>query len=198
MHLGLRYTLLLVDANTNTPTDSTRVFKQGECVAIELESNRSGYLYVMNRQSDGNWAPLIPSSQAPEETNTLDPGKRIRVPKEHCFQIDDPPGTETMVVVFSRDPRDFMQLYEGMKGSTPAEAAPNPRRKAADQTLVADAGKVNSAVDQITKQFGTRNLSIRRLDQPKTPQERPHSVYIVNVSDRPSSTLVARIEIRHR
>ena len=179
--------------------DSSRTFRKGECVAIELQANRSAYLYVMAKQSDGNWIPLIPSAEMPGEINVLDPGMKVRAPKGYCFEITDPPGTETLVVVLSRDPRDFRSLYEGIQGASPAPSEPKPASVRPDVVQFASARPVNSAVERIAEQFGgTRNLAIHRIAQPQAPDEPQYSVYVVNRSDRPSSTLVARIEINHR
>jgi len=193
MHLGLRYHLLLFgDDKRATPVNAEEVFRNGDCLPLELESNHSAYLYVMNKQSDGNWSPMLPSPRMPEEVNVLNPGQKLRAPKGYCFNVEDPPGTETLIVILSRDPRDFMQLYAAIKQSTPepsrfepgSPSAPNPAR-------------LNSAVETMAGQFGTHHLPIGRAGRGATPKEAQHAVYVVNASNRPSSTLVARIEIRH-
>jgi hypothetical protein len=198
VHLGLRYNLVLVDQATNRsePVDSDRVFKKGDCVAIEFDANRSGYLYVMAKQSSGDWQPLLPSPEMTDEANIIDPGQRLRVPRGYCFEISDPPGTETLFVVLSRDPRDFYELYQGIKGG----GAPSPSRPTTtprDPVQVADAGVVNNAVSQMAKQFGTRDLVIRKVSKPVDSREVPNSVYVVNRSDKPSATVVTQLLIKH-
>ena len=44
--------------------DSDRVFRKGECVAIDFEANRSGYLYVLAKQSSGDWRPMSPATRS--------------------------------------------------------------------------------------------------------------------------------------
>ena len=46
VHLGFRYSLALVNSASgkSEAVDSDRVFQKGECLAIDFESNRSGYL----------------------------------------------------------------------------------------------------------------------------------------------------------
>src|ERR1035438_9230757 len=53
-HLGFRYTVALVDQTTGKAeaVDPDRDFHKGECVRLEVESNHSGYLYVLSKQSD--------------------------------------------------------------------------------------------------------------------------------------------------
>ena len=69
--------------------------------------------------------------------------------------MSDPPGAETLFVVLSRDPRDFYELYKGIKGET---APPTPGTTRPDAVQVASAETVNNAVETMAKQFGTRDL----------------------------------------
>ncbi|MBS1854453.1 MAG: DUF4384 domain-containing protein [Acidobacteria bacterium] len=199
LHLGLRYTLLLVDDRTHVgaPVDPTRNFRKGECVAMNIEANRSGYLYVLAKESGGDWEPLFPTPEAPGEDNRIDPGQVVRTPRESCFEIEDPPGTETLFVVLSRDPRDIDQLAESVK---------LPREKARQ---TAQAAPVNGVVEQMTANFGTRDLTFREAAPPPAAvrqtgakggarAEPRHAVYVVSGSAKPAATLVTRIEINHK
>ena len=166
--------------------------------ATEVESNQSGYLYVLSKQSSGGWLPLFPSSEMPNESNVIDPGQKVRAPKEYCFEIGDPPGTETLFVVLSRSPRDFFELYDAIK-TPPANAAPaNSSKSTSNPVQLADARMVNSAVEKMAKAFGTRDLVIKKVTPATDKQETDYAVYVVNGSDKPSSTVVKKVEIRHR
>ncbi len=196
-HLGFRYTVALVNQTTGKAefVDPDRDFRKGECVRIELESNQSGYLYVLSRQSSGTWLPLFPSSEMPGESNVIDPGQKVRAPKDYCFEINDPPGTETLFVALSRSPRDFFDLYDAIK--TPPDAVPANTKPASNPVQMADARLVNSAVEKMAKSFGTRDLVIKKVTTATDKQETDYSVYVVNGSDKPSSTVVKKVEIRH-
>ena len=198
-HLGFRYTLALVNQTSGkaAAVDPDRDFHKGECVRIEVESNQSGYLYVLAKQSSGGWLPLFPSSEMPDESNVADPGQKVRAPKDYCFEIGDPPGTETLFVVLSRSPRDFFELYDAIK--TPANVAPAKTSKSTSSPVqMADARLVNSAVEKMAKTFGTRDLVIKKVTPGTDKQDTDYSVYVVNGSDKPSSTVVKKVEIRHR
>jgi hypothetical protein len=193
LNLGLRYSLLLVGKSGagGQVTDPERNFRKGDCVAVNLESNRSGYLYVLARESSGDWSPLFPEAGAQQENNRIDPGQVVRVPKHSCFEIEDPPGAENLFVVLSRNLRDIDELTDSIK---------NPGEK------------TNLAVNHVAQQFGTRELSYRAVvnsepaatppasTAPKaTPKKAPeHAVYVVTGADKPASTLVTRVEIRHQ
>jgi hypothetical protein len=205
LHLGLRYTLLLVapSGGSGQPADPDGNFRKGDCVALNLESNRSGYLYVLAKQSNGDWMPLFPTPELSDQSNRIDPGQIIRTPKRTCFEIDDPPGTETLFLVLSRNPRDIGELAESMKapGETP--------QLSSGPTQVASAARINSAVGQISEEFGTRELPFREVVRPAPPaqkaapkpaekKEPDHAVYVVSGSNKPAYTLVTKVEIHHR
>ena len=197
-HLGFRYTVQLVNQTSGKAeaVDPDRDFRKGECVRLEVESNHSGYLYVLSKQSSGGWLPLFPSSEMPDESNVADPGQKVRAPKDYCFEIADPPGTETLFVVLSRSPRDFFELYDAIK-NPPSAAPANSTRSSSNPVQMADM-RVNSAVEKMAKTFGTRDLVIRKVTPVADRQDSDYSVYVVNGSDRPSSTVVKKVEIRHR
>lgn len=201
VHLGIRYNLVLVDDNNkSTPVESDRVFRRGDCVATEIEANRSGYLYVLAKQSSGQWQPLLPSPEMSDESNIIDPGRKIRVPAGYCFEIKDPPGSEHLVLVFSRDPQDFYELYQSIKNpkTNQPTAAPKQERAPSSSVQMADASRVNNAVERMEQQFGTRDISIRKVSQPLSSGEPTGSVYVVNSSNKPASSVVTEIEVKHR
>jgi hypothetical protein len=201
MHLGLRYNLVLVDADSGKAQSAApdRMFRAGECFAIELESNRAGFLYVLAKQSSGSWHPLVPSTESDmaTESNVIVPGKRIRVPLQHCFEIQNPPGVETLFVVLSREPRDTFELYENIKTPGTTQTPGAPRRTAAS-VQVADARVTDGAVARMREQFGSRDIAIKKVSQPLGAAEPPESVYVVNSSSNPSSNLAAQIDVHHR
>lgn len=196
LHLGFRYTVALVNQTSAkaVAVDPDRVFHKGECVRLEVESNQSGYLYVLSKQSSGGWLPLFPSSEMPDENNVADPGQKVHAPHGYCFEIGDPPGTETLFVVLSRSPTDFFELYDAIKATAPAA----PARVGSAPMQMASAGVVNSAVEKMAKNFGTRDLIIKKITPAADTQEKDYSVYVVNGSDKPSSTVVRKIELKHK
>jgi hypothetical protein len=199
VHLGLRYNLVQIDADSgkSQPVAPDRIFRTGECFALDIETNRAGFLYVLAKQSSGSWNPLLPSSD-PEmaaESNTILPGKKVRIPLEHCFEIKNPPGVETLFVVLSREPRDSFDLYEKIKAPEAPRQAP---QRSSASIQVADASIAEDAVARIRERFGTRDIAIRRVSQPLAAAEPAGSVYVVNSSVSPASNIATQIEVRHR
>jgi hypothetical protein len=193
-HLGLRYNLVLVndDPSKTQLVDPDRVLHVGECFAIDLESNRSGYVFVVARQSSGHAKALLPTPEMAGEPNVINPGQTLRVPSNYCFEISDPPGTETLFVMLSRDPSDFYELYDSVK----RDSEPPPQRPTAAVQLAS--ASVDDAVDKLSKQFGTRDIVIRKVSQASSPKDAPNSVYVVNRSDKPTASIVTQIQVKHR
>ncbi len=119
------------------------------------------------------------------------------MPAGYCFEINDPPGTETLFVVLSRSPTDFFELYDAIK-NPPPDGPATSTRAGSSPVQMASAGAMNSAVEKMSKNFGTRDLVIKKVIPAPDTQEKDYSVYVVNGSDRPSSTVVKKIELRHR
>lgn len=202
LHLGIRYNLVLVQGQSETPVDPERNFKKGECVAVRLEANRSGYLYVLARESSGDWSPLFPTPELADQSNRLDPGQTVRTPSKGCFEIDDPPGTETLFLVLSRNPQDIGDLADSIKSPGEKPQLTN------NMTQMASAERLNTAVEQINQEFGTRELPFKQVIKAPAPvkaapkatdrKEPEHAVYVVSGSTKPAYTLVTKVAITHK
>ncbi len=190
-NLGLRYNLVLVDQKSgrSQTVSSTRNFVNGECFAIDIEANRSGYLYVLAKQSSGDWMPLFPSPRMAGESNVINPGQKVRVPARYCFEIADPPGAEKLFVALVRDPSEITDLHDGI--------APAPSAKPGTM-LIANAHLVNDAVARMSAPTINRDIVIREIGQPANSREAANSVYVVNASAKPVSKVVAEILVNHR
>ncbi|MBK9169615.1 MAG: DUF4384 domain-containing protein [Bryobacterales bacterium] len=192
--LGLRYNLLLVDAASGKaqPVSSERTFRSGECVALEIESNEAGYLYILNQGTSGNWQPLLPSSEMPEESNRIAARKTVRVPEQHCFRFDDRPGTEMMFVVLARNAQQVNDLNRAVR--TPVEATPA-------QTPVMTVA-LNKQVDVLRADLRSRDLKIQRVAEPQAANEPAHAVYVVNTSTGGGGStpdrVVTEIALKHQ
>ena len=88
-------------------------------------------------------------------------------------------------------------MDEGIKNK-PEPQPTSPPKSGGQPLLIADARTVNSEVARIADRAGTRDLLIRKISQPADAQKPPHSVYVVNGSDKPASSIVAEIKIQHR
>jgi hypothetical protein len=181
LHLGLRYNVVLIGKEGKaSPVTLEHVFREGDCFAVDLQANRTAYLYVLAKQSSGAWTPF---PDMPGQQQALPQRNKVRIPEGSCFAVHNPPGTETLFIVLSREPRDFYELYSGIKGS---------------ETQAASA-KVNAAVEHLDEKFGgTRDITIARVSEPTREDEPRGAVYVVNTSKNPTTTLVTKIQIHHK
>ena len=191
-HLGLRYSVLLVEPETRAvrAADPDGIFHEGDCLAIEFTPNHSGNLYAFNHGSRGAWQLLMPSPQMSGETALVKAGEVKRVPAEHCFRLDDKPGAETLVLAITEKPDDIRQL----RALLAKPAVPPPA-----VTTAGAAPAAESAGDLMDswQRLATRDLRLEKIAQPGSPGERPQSVYAVNSSAAESGRLVVEIKIRH-
>jgi hypothetical protein len=202
-HLGLRYNLVLFGSDGRAePVKSERNFRPGECFAIELEANRSGYLFVLDQGSSGQWKPLLPSEKFPDEPNIVESRTPVRVPQKHCISIENPAGVDKLVVVLSRSPDELYDLnqsiketFQDNKADDMVASSPVPGRAA--RTLEAQAHLDQEVGRIIGTGLQSRDLEIKEIPKPERDDEPPHAVYIVHKSSVPSNRVVAEIKIHH-
>lgn len=193
VNLGLRYNVLLNEnGKPGRAVDPARNFKVDECFHLQITANRAGYLYVLAKQSSGDWIPLLPTPDMPKESNVLNGDQTVIVPEKYCFEIHDPPGTETIWVMLSRDPSEIDALDKAARGVS----APTPAKGKSDQSLLM--ARVNVEVNRLSGLPGTRDIQFRKIAAPLQAGEPANSVYVVNSSPRPSSHVITQIEISHR
>lgn len=78
-----------------TAIDPHLVLKGGDEVRFRFQSNRAGYLYVINHDAQGNNTWLFPTPDTGEQ-NTIEANKDYLIPgNAGVFQIAEHPGYET-------------------------------------------------------------------------------------------------------
>jgi hypothetical protein len=105
--LALGYTVLMKDGSGRLSfVDAGHEFKTGDSIAIALETNADGYLYLFNASDGRNPELLFPNAQLDGGTNTLQAHTRATFPADLSFdfRFTDPAAKEHLFVVFSRQP----------------------------------------------------------------------------------------------
>lgn len=104
--LGIRYTILRArpGGGQTEVLPAETIFKAGDMIRLSVESNRHGYLYVIQQGSTGAWKSLYP--QPGEQNIQVDPGKEYIIPSqpEDTFTFDEHAGQERLFVVLSQAP----------------------------------------------------------------------------------------------
>lgn len=178
-NLGVRYNVLKVNQATNVRTEvpPDTVFHEKDCVAVRIQPNRGGFLYVFVEESSGRFRPLIPSEEAAEDSNVVRAYNLMDVPQNYCFEMDDKPGTERLVFVVTDKPEDILKLKESIKGGN---------------TVVAD-----NDMKAITGGLQGRDLKITRVGNKPAAGEAPYSTYLVSAAATTSDRLVLEIKLKH-
>ena len=200
MNLGLRYGVLLVDPRSGQAeaADPARVFKSGECIALEFEANRTGYLYVLEQGSSGKWLSLFPSAELPDESNVVRSRTTVRVPARHCFEIEGVAGAERIFVVLSRNPEDLAQLHQAIRSGRTEAPGPSPAPAAKSGDALLAMNRLDKEIARFAGDLRSRDLRVKKVAQPESDGERPNSVYVVNASSAPSDRVVTEVRIEHR
>ena len=191
-NLGLRYTLVKVtDAGAMDVSDGD-VFHAGDCVQLKVESNSSGYLYVLHRGPDGNWQPLMPSPKMPDESNRIEAFKDVQIPAKYCFRFDDKPGIETLFLALADSQQAIPELHRAiLSGNENTQTASN---KSEGPTMMAL--NLNREVDALRGR-GMEISQVERVVETPKDESQAHAVYVVNASNTRNDHVVAEIRMRH-
>lgn len=197
-HLGLRYSVLLVDKTNGNrkPVSASQSFAEGECLGLEIQSNRSGYLYVFNLGSSGAWRPLLPTKEMPDEGNFVEGLSPVRIPATHCFGITGPPGSERLFVVLSRNAQEVNDLNRTIRNEAGGKPE-NPSPHETGGTVLAMADNLNQAVQKLASLKG-RDLEVEEVAVANKSTAPDPAVYVVHTSDTPADKVVTEIDIKHQ
>jgi hypothetical protein len=190
-HLGLRYRLLMVDKATNVthPVDADSVFHTGDCLALELQPNRAGYLYVLAKESNGNWHPLFPSPEMEDEPETVQGYSKERAPQHYCYELDEHPGEEHLFIILSRNPEQVKELHFALlKRDAPKQMA-DARPPSTDSLF-------NKEASDTVAEFGSRGFKITKVSA-AAAQDEKYSVFVVPASLEKKDTVFAEVIIKH-
>ncbi len=164
--MGLGYTLFQRDAGgraVRVPT--SREFRSGDRVRLQIESNSDGYLYVFNTVDGADATMIFPDARLGGGNNFVRahvpheiPSSREPNPQHRWFEFDANPGAERLYLVFSREPLPDVligdRLVAHCKSSPqqcpwrPSDATWNPVARGAD--VVARVEQSQDAGKEIT------------------------------------------------
>ncbi|MFL6254278.1 MAG: DUF4384 domain-containing protein [Pyrinomonadaceae bacterium] len=109
--LALGYTILMKDETGRLfVADPRQEFKTGDRFAVALETNADGYLYLFSAENGKSPELLFPNAQIDGGANAVQAHARATFPTgasadvEYFIDVTDPPATEHLFIVFSRQP----------------------------------------------------------------------------------------------
>lgn len=83
-----------------------RIFRQGEEIRFQVESQKPGFLYIVNQAATmrgglPEYSMLFPSQTANRGSARLEPGTSVRIPEKSTFAFHDAVGMEYVWLIWS-------------------------------------------------------------------------------------------------
>ncbi len=104
-YLGIKYAIELVGKDgTRVEVTPDRVFQSGDRIKVRVETNRDGYLYLLNVGSTGRYHLLFPHPKLSEGSNFVKARAVYDIPYGAFIRFDDNPGEESLLVMLSPYP----------------------------------------------------------------------------------------------
>jgi uncharacterized protein DUF4384 len=137
-----------VDDDTQAEADSSKEFQSGDKLKVAVTTNQSGYLYIVNQRPNNDSVLLFPDLRINKGRNYVQKDKEYIVPS-YCpgfkdpndcwFKIAPPAGTDTMIVIFSRDrittlPSQIAKPYSLIKRSLVDQLIASSQQKVQEMT----------------------------------------------------------------
>jgi hypothetical protein len=197
--LGLKYTILKLSGNAMVPVAPSSVFHANDKIQFSIETNGSGYLYIVSQGSSGTWMPMFPSPEIEGGSNRVEGFHSYTFPPQHRLVFDQQTGDERMFIILSRDAKpDFEQLVYSLQGGKTAPAS--APRSAEQASPVLRASIADSDVGRLHQTYA-RDLVIEKVgDEGNTARadSGEKAVYVVNATGSADSAVVADLHLVHR
>ncbi len=188
--LGMRYSVLKRNAaGAFEEVDPDTNFRSGDRIRVKVDSNNTGYLYIVAQGSSGAWQLLFPSAEVAGGSNLVQPGESRMVPSGDRGQwaFDDRGGVEKLFVVLTRKPEpDLDRLIYSFSGQAGAA-----------RSLLAKASVSDDVVARLRQQVSARDLVFEKVDSDSGPVIEK-AAYVVNASSAPDSRLVVDVSLNHK
>jgi hypothetical protein len=202
--LGLKYTILKrTEGGDYSQVDPDSTFVNGDQIRLIIETNDSGYLYVVTQGTSRLWKPLFPSPEIAGGDNRVERGKRYNIPNDSVFSFSGAAGTEKLFVVLSRQPEgDIRSLMYKL------EDRQRESKEPAQTMLAANIGIQDSLIQRLRTTYA-RDLVIEKVDDTKAASRAPaakvespvpvqeKAVYVVNPKAGDKAWVVADVALRH-
>jgi Domain of unknown function (DUF4384) len=165
--------------------DSSREFQTGDLLKLAITANQTGYLYIVNQPEGKDGVLLFPDIRINNGQNRVVKDKEYIIPS-YCpdfedpndcwFKMAPPAGTETLIVIFSRDKITTL---------------PNKISKPSSPVARALVEQLISSSEQNREQFTADDLKIPGR---KTVR---YATRVQNTNRQDNEELIATIELRH-
>jgi Domain of unknown function (DUF4384) len=196
--LGLRYSVLKRDdAGKFHEVNPDANFHSGDRIRVQVESNTSGYLYVVSQGSSGAWKLLFPSEDVAGGSNLIQKGDTRVLPSAGdtgWWRFSEQAGVEKLFVVLTRQPEsDLDKLIYSMGGAQ----GTLEHNVGASRTLLTQASVSDDVIARLRQQVSARDLVFEKVDADNGGGQGEKAAYVVNPSAAPDSRLVVDVVLKH-
>src|SRR5262249_21769726 len=149
--------------NKYQEVDLDTAFAAGDRIRLQVDSNTTGYLYIVMQGSSGTWQLLFPNAEVSGGSNRIAKGQSLMIPSgdRGQFVVDETAGTEKIFLVLTRQPEpDLDKLIYSMQGRPGADPA-NAR------VILAQATVSNDVVNRMRSSVQARDLVFEKVDASK-------------------------------
>jgi Domain of unknown function (DUF4384) len=204
--IALGYTVYMKDAEGALfAVDPSREYRTGDHVALTLETNTDGYLYIFDAENGKDAMMLYPNVLLDGGSNAIGAHVRETYPTDvgDAFVLTPPAATEHLYIVVSREPLAGVPTGEALAKFCAERRGECYWRPTAEQwaRIVAGAGArgiVEAKSAQIA-QADTHPVATGSLARGIKIKRTEPSPSVVRVSDSPAAKmLVTKIEIKHK
>lgn len=123
---GIAIRLLLNREDQTYTVSPETVFRTGERIRLQLETNFNGFVYVFNADPERNLTLLFPTQQT-GMSNQVQKGQAYQIPNTGWFKFAGETGTETLYVLMSPTQledveQQFKEKFASSAGSSPSHS----------------------------------------------------------------------------
>jgi hypothetical protein len=159
--IGLDYKVMLLQHGKKTPVDpKTHDFKVGDQVCVEIEPLHDYYVYIFHIGASGETSFLMPT--ADEDPPLAKAGEAVIQPSDGFFEIEEPTGEETLLVVATEKPVADRAVLAKVLSKKPGETD-TPEELAMRKTLKATVKKALKSVHEKQQEMLDKTVSWRGL-----------------------------------
>ncbi len=201
--LGLRYSVLKLGAGGQySETDPDTVFKSGDRIRLAVESNGTGYLYIMLRGSSGRWTLLFPNKDIMNGTNLIEKGNKYEIPfGTASFQFDNTPGTEKLFLTLSRQPEaDMEKMKQTLRQDTaePIAAKVSPSSPPSSGSVEVVSSLDDAEINKLRGRVASRDLIFEKVNEENIGAKSDKAIYVVNAVAGSDARIVVDLSLVHR
>lgn len=153
-------------------TDPRKGFQTGDKFKLAITANQNGYLYIVNQPEGKDGVLLFPDLRVNKGLNAVVRNREYVLPtyceyddpKDCWWQMVPPAGTETLIVIFSRDKITTLPNQISKPYSVVQRAVVEKLIASSDQKVKQQTGELDPIPGQKAARFGTRAQNINRQD----------------------------------